>query len=97
MNNKTTIPITEGRNKIFEIAKQVQRPETHYTLTQRGRPSIVVMSVEEYESLKETIEVMKEIPVLDEEIKRAEKEYDEGSFVTLEDFLSEKGFTKNAR
>jgi len=94
MNNKNTISITEGRNRIFKIAEQVQKPETHYILTQKGKPKIVVISAEEFDSWKETIEIMKEIPSLEKDAKIARKEYKEGKTISLEDFLAEKGFVR---
>jgi len=51
MKTKTTLPITEARKKIFAIADEVQETHSSYTLTERGRPKIVVISASRYESL----------------------------------------------
>jgi prevent-host-death family protein len=51
VKNKNIIPITEARKKIFNIAEEVQKPNTHYTLTERGKPKMVIVSVEEFEAL----------------------------------------------
>lgn len=92
MNTKTTLPISEARKKLFEIAEKVQRPSTHYILTEKGRPKVAFMSVEEYESWQETLEVVRDFPNLEKDIKKAEKEYKKGSYSTLESALAKEGF-----
>lgn len=92
MNTKTTLPISEARKKIFRIAKDVQRPATHYTLTEKGRPKAVVISAEEYESWQETLEVMRDFPGLEKDIRKAEREYKKRNYKTLAEILSKEGF-----
>ena len=85
MTTKTTISITEARKHIFTIAERVQHPNVYYTLTDKGRPKVVVMSAEEFESWAETLEVIKDFPNLAADAKQAMKEYQEGNYVLLED------------
>lgn len=92
MRAKTTIPITEARRRIFDIAEDVQKPGVYYYLTEKGRPKAVIMSAEEFESWMETLDVMEEFPDLEKHIKQAEKEYKEGKYVTLDELLSDKSF-----
>ena len=92
MNTKTTLSISEARKRIFEIAKKVQKPSTHYILTERGRPKVVLMSAEEFESWQETLEVVRDFPNLEKDIKKAEREYKQGRYSTLENVLSKQGF-----
>ena len=92
MNTKTTLSISEARKKIFQIAKKVQKPSTHYILTEKGRPKVVFMSAEEFESWQETLEVVRDFPNLEKDIKKAEREYKEGRCSTLEDILFKQGF-----
>jgi len=92
METKTTLPISEARKKIFKIAEKVQKPSTHYTLTEKGKPKVVMMSAEEFESWQETLEVMQEFPNIVEDIKKAEKEYKKGNYVTLEEIMAREGF-----
>ena len=92
MDTKTTLPISEARKKIFKIAKKVQKPATYYTLTEKGRPKVVVLSADEFESWQETLEVMRIFPKLGKDIEKAEKEYKKGDYLTLEKVLSKEGF-----
>jgi len=70
---KTTIPISEARNKIFDLAEKVQRTGVYYTFTEKGRPKAVMMSAEEFESWVETLEVMKDFPDLEKDVKAADR------------------------
>jgi prevent-host-death family protein len=95
MNPKTTISISEARKRIFDIAEEVQKPNNHYTFTENGRPKVVLMSAEEFDSWRETMEVMREFPDLDKDIKEARKDYKSGEYknwVTLEQLLAKEGF-----
>lgn len=89
---KHTISISEARKRIFEIAEEVQQPDTHYVLTENGKPKAVILSAEEFESLWETIEVLQEFPNLDKDIAEAEAEYKRGEYVTLEELLAKQGY-----
>lgn len=89
MNSKTTLSISEARKKIFDIGEEVQKPNVHYTLTENGKPKMVIMGVEEFESWQETLEVMKDFPNLKEDMQKAEREYKRGEFITLEDLLAQ--------
>jgi antitoxin YefM len=92
MSAKTTIPISEARRKIFDIAKEVQKPGVYYFLTEKGRSRAVMMSAEEFESWVETLEVMKDFPNLAKDIKEARAEYRKGDYVTLDELLVKEGY-----
>src|SRR3989344_8949524 len=94
MNIKYKIPISQARKEIFSIAEQVQRPGQHFTLTENGRPKIVVLSASEFESLVETVDVLRAFPDLEDEIEEAEKEYRDGNVKTLDEILAKEGYIK---
>jgi prevent-host-death family protein len=94
MRAKTTISISEARKKIFDIAKEVQKPGVHFTLTENGRPKAVVMSVEEFESWAETLEVMQDFPDLKKDLEKTDKAIKSGEYKnwsSLEDLLAKEG------
>lgn len=91
MNTKTTLPISKAREKIFKIAEKVQKSSNYYTLTEKGKPKAVIMSAEEFESWQETLEVIRDFPNLEKDIKKAEGEYKKSNYSTLEDALSKHG------
>ena len=92
MENKNTISITEARTKIFAISDQVQFPGVYYTLTEKGRPRVVMMSAEEFASWQETLVVSRAFPNLLKEAKQARKEYANGDFIDLEGLLAKQGY-----
>lgn len=91
MNTKTTLSITEARKKIFDIAEQVQKPSVYYTLTENGRPKVVIMSSQEFDSLMETMEILSD-PKIMKDIERAEAEYKRGEYITWEEMKKELGY-----
>ena len=92
---KNTISITEARKRFFDIADEVQKPNNFYTLTERGKPKVVIMSAEEYESIIETMEVERIFPDLDKDVAEAEEAFRTGEYKkwsTLDDLKKDWGF-----
>lgn len=92
MNIKNILSVTEARNNFFKITDHIQKSGAHFTLTEYGRPKVVVMSANEFESWQETLEVIRDFPDLDKDIKEAEKDYKSGNYITLETILAKEGF-----
>jgi len=95
MNTKTTLSLSDARKKIFDIAKDVQKPDRHYTLTDKGRPRVVIMSAEQYESWAETLEVVNDFPDLEKDIKETRRAIESGEYkrwTTFEELLNREGF-----
>jgi len=95
MTDFNYIPITEARKKLFQITQQVQTPGQVITLTERGKPKAVIMSLDEFESWKETVEALTELPDLKKEIKETEKAIEKDTYkkwTTLEQILAKQGF-----
>ena len=92
MSIKNILSITEARKNIFNLADQVQKKGVYYTLVERGRPKAVLMSAEQFASWQETMDVLREMPNLPKEIKRAEKEFARGECVALEEVLVKQGY-----
>jgi antitoxin YefM len=53
-----TIPITEAKARIAELADRVAREHDHFTITRNGRADVMLISVAEYESLRETLDIL---------------------------------------
>jgi len=92
MRTRTTIPISEARKKIFNIANEVQKPDTFYTLTEKGKPKAILISAEEFESWIETLKIVRQFPNIDKDIKEAKDDYKKGSFITLEEVMKKEGY-----
>lgn len=90
MDSKNTLPTSEARKNIFSITKNVQVPSTYYTLTENGKPKAVILSVKEFESWRETLEVVKDFPNLKKDIADARKDLKGGKTFLLQAFLKKR-------
>jgi PHD/YefM family antitoxin component YafN of YafNO toxin-antitoxin module len=57
-----------------------------HTITIKSGKPLVVIPVEEYESMKETIALLSANPRLPEELSEERRKMEKGSYVSLEDF-----------
>lgn len=69
-----TLPITEAKARIAELADRAEREHDHFTLTRNGRPTVMLMSIAEYESLMETIAVLSDPATQADLVESAETE-----------------------
>ncbi|GAB3447403.1 hypothetical protein GCM10027570_19750 [Streptomonospora sediminis] len=53
-----TVPITEAKSRIAELTDRVAREHDHFTITRNGRADVMLISVAEYESMQETLDVL---------------------------------------
>ena len=91
MDSKNTISSTEARQNFAEVIDKVSNAGVRYTLTVNGKPKVVMLNADEYDSWMETLEIMSD-PKLVESIKQAQKEFKEGKFVTLDELKQQLGF-----
>lgn len=89
---KKYLTVTEARKKIFQLIKEVQNPDVYCFLTEKSQPKAVIISVDELESLLETIEVLTEFPSLKNDIKKLKKDYKKGKFISLDEILTSQNF-----
>ena len=87
MNIKTTKSATEVRKDFFDILDQVERSSVPYTITKAGKPVVVMMSAEEYESWEETLDIMSN-PESVKNIEEGKKDLKEGRSITLDEYMS---------
>ena len=88
--NTITIPITKAREDIFNISDKVAAGSL-YTLTEHGRPKVVMISVLEFESWLETMEVALDFPNLKKDIAETKRDIKSGKikdYTTLKEIES---------
>jgi antitoxin YefM len=51
----TTIPVTDAKARLNALVEEAVSTHERVTLTLRGRPAVVMMSVEDLEGLEETL------------------------------------------
>jgi prevent-host-death family protein len=77
----TTLPLAEARNNLSKIVDEVERTHDAVTITRNGRPSAVVISVDDYESMMETFALL-DSPQEQASLAQAKEEYERGDVVT---------------
>ena len=52
------MPLADVKNRLSEVVDRLQREHGRVVITKHGHPAAVVMSVEDLESLEETLDVL---------------------------------------
>jgi antitoxin YefM len=76
------LPLAEVKNRLSEVLERLEREHGRVVITKHGRPAVVVMSIDDLESLEETLEVVGNRRLL-AEISEAMAEIIEGSTTVL--------------
>jgi antitoxin YefM len=86
--------VTDAKAHLNEIVEAVQAAGERVVITRKGLPAALLMSLAEYESLLETLDVLSD-PTARGEILAAEGRIDAGHYFTADDirreFLDKKG------
>lgn len=79
----TSVPIAEAKAHLSEIVEEAVRTHRRVTITRHGRPAVVIMSVDDLESLEETL-FWQSQPGIHEDIAAATTEEREGTLLDEE-------------
>lgn len=79
------MPVTEARRNLLKLVDQVDEKYTRVDLTKNGRIKATLVSPEYLDALEESIYTLQHSM---DDIREAEKEINEGNYVTLEKYLS---------
>ena len=85
---RRTLPVTEVREKLTELVDEVNDKFEQIEITKNGKPRAVIMSADEFDGWKETLEIMSD-PQLIKDIKQAEKDFKEGKAIPWEEVKKE--------
>ena len=73
MSLSEQLPLADVKNRLSEVVDLVEREHGRIVITKHGRPAAVVMSIEDLESLEETLATLSS-PPLAADIRTAETE-----------------------
>ncbi len=79
-----TIPITEAKARIAELADRVARQHDHFTITRNGRADVMLISVAEYESLQETVDLLSDDEAL-ADLRQSREDFAAGDTFSLDE------------
>ncbi|BCB89517.1 type II toxin-antitoxin system Phd/YefM family antitoxin [Phytohabitans suffuscus] len=80
----TTIPLSEAKARLSEVADNVDRTHDRVHITRNGREYVVLISAEDLESLEATIELLSD-PAAMVRIRQAEAALDRGEGTSAEE------------
>ncbi|MFC9964637.1 type II toxin-antitoxin system Phd/YefM family antitoxin [Nocardia ignorata] len=82
-----TIPISEAKTRLTELADKADREHDHFTLTRNGRARAVLVGVSEWESIQETMAILANRP-LREELAQAAADDAAGNLTSHEEMTA---------
>lgn len=68
----TTLPLAKVRDQLSSLVDNVARTHDTLTITRNGTPTAVVISIEDYESIMETLELLND-PIDRQRLDEAER------------------------
>lgn len=80
----TTLPLATVRDRLSSLVDEVMRTHDTLTITRNGTPAAVVLSIEDYESIMETLALLND-PVDQERLIEAAESLEAGEVTTGED------------
>ena len=78
-----TLPITKARNELPTLVSNAAKRLDEYVITVNGVPQAVIMSVAEYESRRETEEILADKELM-KGIREGEEDFKKGDFITFD-------------
>ncbi len=84
------ISIRELRPKLSNVLKRIHNKFERYVITRKGKPEAILLSVEDYESMVETLEIESDKALM-KRLKKAEKDLRAGKGTTLAEIHKELG------
>lgn len=52
------VPITKAKNDLLELIRQVEKDDSTIAVTKNGMPAAVILSMERFEGLLETLDIL---------------------------------------
>jgi antitoxin YefM len=72
------LALADVKNRLSEVVDRLEREHGRVVITKHGRPAVVMLSVEDLESLEETLEILSN-PTLMADIREAQAESNTGT------------------
>ena len=75
------LPISEVKRELLPLIKKIQKLGESIAITRNGRAAAVLLSIEEYEGLLETLEILSDARLV-KRLRQSRKEAQAGRFFT---------------
>lgn len=57
-NYSDIVPLSQAKARLSDLVRRVREEHSSFAITRRGKPEGVLLSIEEYEALLETVEIL---------------------------------------
>lgn len=81
-----TLPFSEAKAHLSELADRVERQRDRILVTRNGRPSFVLVSPDELESLEETLDILNDDGLM-ASLRQSRREASHGDRMHLNDHV----------
>lgn len=85
-----TVPFTEARSTLSELLDYVQAEQEHVVITRNGKPVALIMSMDEFESWEETVDILSDEETM-QALKRSEEDVKAGRLVDWDEIKHKYG------
>lgn len=86
-NSHMILPLTEVKQSLPKLLKKVETYHEVLTITKNGIPKGVLLALEDFESLLETLEILSD-PEIMKSLRRSKKQAQKNKFYTDEEVWS---------
>lgn len=86
-----TLPITKAREDFTNLVDRADKLSDEYVITVNGKPKAVLVSFQELDSMRETLDILSN-PKLMADIKEAEEQIERGETVSWAELKKELGW-----
>ncbi|GAA3734368.1 prevent-host-death family protein [Spinactinospora alkalitolerans] len=83
-----TLPLADVKARLSELVTQIEKQHDQVTVTRNGKAAAVVISIDEWESLRETIEILSDSETV-AAIREAREDVERGDVYTTDEVLAE--------
>lgn len=77
-----TVPLSDAKARLSELAERVERHHDRILVTRNGRPSFVLMSPDDLESLEETLDILSDAELM-KSLRKSRREAARGEILPL--------------
>jgi len=81
-----TVPFSDAKAHLSDLADRVELQHDRILVTRNGRPSFVLMSPDDLESLEESLDILRDAELM-ESLRRSRVEAAEGKRLRLRDHI----------
>jgi len=82
------IPITKAKSKLLDIIRKIEISDDTVAITKNGIPEAVLLSINKFEGLVETLEILSDENVM-KSIRKSIKEAGRGKWIDFDEVFSE--------